>query len=208
MIVEFCSAPISVRCLQITQLHGGRDAAEDFGGVDQRLRGLEFGFGVNDLGAPVALGLRLLGDGAHHVLRQLDRPDLDIAHLDAPGLGLGVEDALDVGAELLALGQHLVESCCPSTARKRRLRQHGSGRKVGLHLDDRALGIDDVEVEHGVYLHLAGCRTIARWAEAPARIPVLAVMQNSEQSRGGDRFGNYSRGMAMPAGWLWENHRM
>jgi hypothetical protein len=39
-------------------------------------------------------------DGAHHVLGQLNGPDLDVADLDPPGFGLGVEDALDVGAQL------------------------------------------------------------------------------------------------------------
>ena len=80
--------------LQVAQLHGGRNAREDLGGVDQRLRGLELGFRVDDLGAPVALRLRLLGDGAYHVFRELDGPDLDVADLDPPGFGLRVQNAL------------------------------------------------------------------------------------------------------------------
>jgi hypothetical protein len=67
-----------------------RDAPEDLGGVDKSLRGLELGFRMDDLGAPVALRLRLLGDGAYHVVRELDGSDLDVAHLDPPGFSLGV----------------------------------------------------------------------------------------------------------------------
>jgi hypothetical protein len=43
------------------------------------LRRLELGFRVDDLGPPIAFRLGLLGDGLHHVVRQLDRSDLDIA---------------------------------------------------------------------------------------------------------------------------------
>jgi len=59
--------------------------------------------------AAIALGLGLFGDRANHVLRQLDGPDLNVADLDAPCLGLGVEDSLDIGAEFLALRQHLIQ---------------------------------------------------------------------------------------------------
>ena len=110
--------------LQVAQLHGGRNAAEDLRGVDQGLRGLEFGFRMDDLGAPVAFRLRLFGDGAHHVFRELDGSDLDVAHLDAPGFGLGVQDALDVGAELFPFGKHLVELMLPEHRAQGRLCEH------------------------------------------------------------------------------------
>ena len=99
--------------LQVAQLHGGRNAGKDLRGVDERLRSLELSLGMDDLGPPVALRLGLLGDGAHHVVRQLDGSDLNIADLDPPGLGLGVKDALHVDAELLPFGEHLVELMLP-----------------------------------------------------------------------------------------------
>src|SRR6185437_8095693 len=76
--------------LQITQLHGGWNAPEDLCGVDKGLRRLELGFRVDDLRTPVAFRLRLFRNGAHHVLRKLHGSDLDVAHLDPPGFGLGV----------------------------------------------------------------------------------------------------------------------
>ncbi len=51
------------------------------GGVDESLRGLELGFGMNDFGAAVAFGLGLFRDGAQHVFREFDGSDLDVAHL-------------------------------------------------------------------------------------------------------------------------------
>src|SRR6185312_6243568 len=47
--------------LQIAQLHGRRNASEDLRRIDKGLRGLELGFRMDDLGAPVAFRLRLLG---------------------------------------------------------------------------------------------------------------------------------------------------
>ena len=139
--------------LQIAQLHRGGNAAEDFRGVDEGLRGLEFGLGVDHLGAAVAFGFGLLGDRPHHVFGELDGPDLDIADLDAPGLGLGVEDALHVGAELLALGQHLVEFVLAEHRAQRGLGEHVGRRQIVLDPDDRAFRVDHVEIEHRVDLH-------------------------------------------------------
>ena len=63
---------------------------------------------MNDLGAAVAFCLGLFGDGSHHVAREVDRSALDIVHFDPPGFGLGVQNALDVAAELFPFGKHLV----------------------------------------------------------------------------------------------------
>ncbi len=64
---------------------------------------------MDDLGAPLALGFRLFGDGAHHGLVDIDMLDLDIGDLDAPGVGLGVQRLLDIQIERFPLGQHLVQ---------------------------------------------------------------------------------------------------
>ena len=108
---------------------------------------------MDDLGAPVTFGFCLLGDGANHVFRELDGSDLDVAHLDTPGFGLGVQDALDVTAELFPFGKHLVELVLPKDCAQRRLSEHVGGRKVGLNLNDGPFGIDDIEVDHRVNFH-------------------------------------------------------
>ncbi len=64
---------------------------------------------MNHLGASFAFRLRLLGDGAHHGLVDVQVLDLDVGDLDAPGVGLGIQGLLDVHVEGLALGQHLVQ---------------------------------------------------------------------------------------------------
>ena len=61
--------------------------------------------------------------------------------------------ALHVGAELLAFGEHLVEIVLSEHRAQRGLREHVGRRHEILDLDDRALGIDDVEIEHRVDLH-------------------------------------------------------
>jgi hypothetical protein len=48
---------------------------------------------------------------------------------------------------------------------QRRLSEHVGRGKVVLHLDDGMLGIDDVEVEHGIDLHgyvIAGDHVLGR----------------------------------------------
>jgi hypothetical protein len=94
---------------EIAKLHRLRHFRQDAGGLDQLLRGLLFAFRIDDLGAALALGLGLAGDGADHALVEIDAFDLDGGDLDAPGFGLLVENVLDAGIELVALGQHLVE---------------------------------------------------------------------------------------------------
>src|SRR3546814_9074832 len=61
------------------------------------------------LGAPLALSFRLARYGADHRFVDVDMLDLDIGDLDPPGVGLGVEDLLDVGVELVALGELVVQ---------------------------------------------------------------------------------------------------
>src|ERR1700722_5000248 len=90
--------------LQVAQLHGGRNAREYLRGDDQGLRSLEFGLGMDDLGTAVAFRFRLFGDGTNHIFGKFDGSDLDVAYFDPPGLGLTVNNALHVGAELFALG--------------------------------------------------------------------------------------------------------
>ena len=60
---------------------------------------------------PVAFRLGLFGDGAHHVFRELDGSDLNIAHLDSPCFGLGIQDALDVDAQLFRSDSISSSSC-------------------------------------------------------------------------------------------------
>ena len=66
--------------------------------------------------------------------------DLDVRDLDAPGVGLLVEDALDVGVELVALGQHLVELVLAEHRAQRGLRELAGRLLEVLDLDDRLLG--------------------------------------------------------------------
>ena len=138
--------------LKVAKLHGSRHRGQDRRSVDQRLRGLELGLGVNDLGPAVALGFGLFGDRLDHIVGELDVTDLDGAHLDAPVLGARIEDVLHVDVELGPLGQHLVEFVLSEHRAERGLGQHVGRSAVRLDLNDRFRSIDDVKVEHGVDL--------------------------------------------------------
>ena len=81
------------------------------------MRRLELARGVDDLRALLALGLRLLRHRALHLERQVDVLHLDHRDLDAPRIGVLVEDLLQLLVQLVALGQQLVELAWPSTRR-------------------------------------------------------------------------------------------
>ena len=64
-----------------------------------------------------------------------------------------VQNALHIRAEFLALGERFVELVLAEYGAQGRLGQHVRGRQIVLDLDDRAFGIDDVEIEHRVDFH-------------------------------------------------------
>ena len=95
--------------LQVAQLDGDRRLLHDERGIVQLLRRLELALGVDDLRPLLAFRLRLPGHRALHRLRQFDILQFDDAHLDAPRLGLLVDDRLQALVDRLAVGQQLVE---------------------------------------------------------------------------------------------------
>src|SRR5262249_15199474 len=64
---------------------------------------------MDDLCPLFALGFGLFGHGAQHGLREIDLLDLHVRDFHAVGRGVLVEDALDAGVQLVAMGQQLVE---------------------------------------------------------------------------------------------------
>src|SRR5262249_37182346 len=108
---------------EITQLHRLRHRRQYLGGIEQRLRRLLLSLCVDDLGTAGAFGLGLAGDCPDHALVEIDALDLHGRDLDTPPLGLLVEHVLDVGIELVALGQHLIEIVLAQHPAQRGLRK-------------------------------------------------------------------------------------
>ena len=103
------------------------------------LRGrFELAGGVNDLRALLALGLGLPRHRALHVGRQIDVLHLDRRHLDAPRLGVLVEDLLQLLVQPLALRQQVVELDLAEHAAQRRLRELRGRVEVVLDFHDGA----------------------------------------------------------------------
>ena len=86
---------------------------------------------MDDLRAAGALGFGLLRHGADHALVEIDVLDLHVGDLDAPGLGGLIENDLDVGVELVALGEQVVHLVLAQHRAQRRLRDL-AGRLEGL----------------------------------------------------------------------------
>jgi len=107
---------------------------------------------MNHLGAPLALCLCLTGNGADHVFIEVDMLDLDIGDLDAPGIGLGVENLLYVEVELFPLGEHIVQLVFAQYRTQGGLRQLAGGHQVILHLNDGFFRVHDPKVQHRIDL--------------------------------------------------------
>ena len=139
--------------LQVAQLHGAGAGGHDLCRLDELLRGLQFALGVDDLGAPLPLRLGLAADGADHGLVEVHLLDFHVGDLDAPLLGLGVDDFLHVVVELVALRQHLVEVVLAEHRAQRGLGELAGGHVVVLDTDHRALRVHHPVVEHRVHVH-------------------------------------------------------
>ena len=133
--------------LQVAKLERDGTLAHDLRGLREPLRGLEFAFGRDHLGAALALGLGLRRDRALHILREIDIFQLDERDLHAPRLGLRIDDFLDARVELVALAEQLVELGLAADGAQRGLRQLHRGEQIIFDLGDRARGIHDAKVQ-------------------------------------------------------------
>src|SRR5579871_6448103 len=77
--------------LQVAELDGRGLTGHCFGGSLEVDRGFGFAFRVDDLCAALAFRLRLAGDGADHLFRQVHLLHLDQCDLHAPGAGMLIE---------------------------------------------------------------------------------------------------------------------
>ena len=137
-MVEFLSPAISRQRLQVAQLHRLRLLRQHLGRLGS------FSAACCSPSAWITLARRSRSASAWRAIArtidsfEVDVLDLDVGDLDAPGVGLRVEDLLDVEVQPLALGQHLVELVLAEHRAQRGLRQLAGGLEEVLDLDDRA----------------------------------------------------------------------
>src|SRR3989442_6290321 len=133
-------------------LNGDRVQRENLARIGELRRRLELAVGVDDLGSALALGFGLLGHGALHVLGQVDLLDLDGRHLYPPGLGVLVDDPLELLVDLVARRQEVVQLDLTEHAPQRRLGDLRGRVEIVLDRDHRSLRIDHSEVDDGADL--------------------------------------------------------
>ena len=149
-----CSSPRRSRAASAgSELQRRRVARQHLGRLRELLGGLELALGADDLRAPLALGLGLARHGPLHALRELDVLDLDDGDLDAPRLGLLVDDALQDLVDLVALGEQLVERVLAEHGAQGGLRDLARADEVVLDRDDCRPWVDDAEVDDGRDAH-------------------------------------------------------
>src|SRR5690606_775713 len=105
------------------------------------------------------------GDGADHAFIQVDMLDFDIGDLDAPGVGLRIQDVLYVDVELLAFGQHLVELVLAQHGAQRGLRKLARRFEITLYLYDCLFGCHDSKINDRVHLdrHVIPGNDVLAW---------------------------------------------
>ena len=92
---------------------------QDMGGLGHLGGGLEFTLGVDHLAPPFPLRLGLLGHGPLHLDGQVDGPQFHQGHLDAPGIGMFVQDLRQLGVDFLPLAESKSSrSTWPQTLRR------------------------------------------------------------------------------------------
>jgi len=128
-----------------------RICGNDVCGLEEFVGGLEFAVGMDDLGPSLALGLGLLGDRPDHILRQVHLFHLDELDLDAPGVGVLVDDFLKPGIKFFALRKKLVEINLAERAAERCLGELGRCVQIILDFDDRPDRVDDTEIKDGAH---------------------------------------------------------
>src|SRR5260221_447845 len=141
------------KSLQITELDGGALRLENLGSFGQFRGGLELAVRVNNFCAPLAFGFSLTGDGALHLLGDVDLFHFNFADLDAPGLGFRIENDLQLGVDFVALGENFVELELADDAADGGLRELRGCVLVVLHLGQSEIGVDDAEITDGVHFH-------------------------------------------------------
>ena len=134
--------------LQVAQLQREGVSHHHVGRASQLAGGERLALGGDDLRALLALGLGLAGHRALHALGQLDVLELDDRDLDAPVLGLHVEDLADVLVDLVGLRQRLVKCVAPDDGAQRRLGDLVDRGVDVLDRHDRADRVVDAEVGH------------------------------------------------------------
>ena len=73
------------------------------------MRRLKLALRIDHLRPPQAFRFGLLGDRPDHDLIEVHLLQFDVGDLDAPGVRLFVQEALDVAIELVPFGEHFVE---------------------------------------------------------------------------------------------------
>ena len=122
------------------------------GGLQQLGRSLQLALGMDHFGTALALGFGLLGDGPNHVFVEVNVFDLDIGHLDAPGVGLHVQHLLQILVDLLALGQQLVQLVLAQNGPQGGLCQLRCGLHVVFDLNHGQLRVHHTGIHHGIHL--------------------------------------------------------
>lgn len=107
-------------------------------------------FSGDDGGAAFAFGLGLLGHGTFHVGREFYVLETDAFDVDAPFVGLGVDDFANLGGDFVAFAENFVEVEVAGDVAKGGLGEGAGGVAIVRGFEDGLLGVDDAGIDDGV----------------------------------------------------------
>src|SRR5262245_55249557 len=114
---------------------------------------------MNDFRALLAFGFGLARHRALHVFRQVHALDLDERHLDAPRVGVLIEDVLQTLVQLFSLTQKIVEADLTEHGPQRGLRKLRCRVQIIFYFDYCPSWVHHAKINDRVYFdaYIVGC---------------------------------------------------
>lgn len=127
--------------------------SEEMGGFGDGGSGGFFAFGGNDGGATLAFSFGLFGHGSFHISRKLDILELDTFDVDAPFVGLGVNDFADLSGNFVALAKDFVKVEIAGDVAESGLSESASGIAIISSFENGFASINNASVNDCIYIN-------------------------------------------------------
>lgn len=123
---------------------------EKVGGFGDGSSGGFFAFGGDDGGAAFTLGFSLFRHSTFHVGGELDVLETDAFDVNAPFVGLGVDDFADLSGDFVTFAEDFVEIEVTGDVAEGSLGKGAGCVAVVRGFEDGFLGVDDAGIDDGV----------------------------------------------------------
>lgn len=139
-----------LKSLESANVDTTRGLSEETGSFSNGSGSGLFTFGGDDGSAAFALGFGLLGHGAFHIGGEFNVLEFNRLNINAPFVGLSVDNSADLGGDFIALAEDFIEVEITSDIAQGGLSEGGSGVFIAGSFKDGFGSVDDASIDHGV----------------------------------------------------------